>query len=225
MMTEGLQRIVVVSKELLRCPIITFTGIVVGDLGEHCDEFFEVDQSVAVGVDLGDDFCPECISHLDVLAEDAGELIDVDSPVSIFVVEAERLSHVLLVEERVMVDRRRAPLVEIDGTSAFSVSVFEELFSALISGFIWVTGEGLHETIDELVERDETIAVFVPQLERPLQSSLLLLGRLETRHERQRSFLELGLVLRKLSRQGFVKIITLANQNRQVVLPAPHDLL
>ena len=131
----------------------------------------------------------------DVFAEDLGDLSCLDCATAIFVKECEGSAHVLLIKERLLIDRGRAPLSKVDCSALVSVGGFKDFerpVNNLLLVLVWVE---LFVTVDKLLLLNETIAIFVPLVEGSAKLCLLLLGGQVSCHEGQRRLLELRLVL------------------------------
>lgn len=129
------------------------------------------------------------------MAQNVGDLLGFDRATTVSVEECEGSSHVLLIEQSVLVDRSRAPLAKVDCTAMVSVCVHENLPCTLIDNFERHAGMQLSEAVNELIFLDQTVTVLVPLIERLFQFGLLSLSRQMARHESQRRLLELGFVL------------------------------
>ena len=66
------------------------------------------------------------------MAQNIGDLLGFDGAAAVFVEEGEGSSHVLLVEQSVLVDRSRAPLAKVDCTAMISVCVHKYFHGTLI---------------------------------------------------------------------------------------------
>ena len=128
------------------------------------------------------------------MTQNIGDLLGFNGAAAVFVEEGEGSSHVLLVEQSVLVDRSRAPLAKVDCTAMVSVCVHENFLCTLIDNFERHVGVQLSEAVNELLFLDQTIAVLVPLIERLSQLSLLSLSRQMARHESQCRLLHLGFV-------------------------------
>ena len=170
-------------------------SVAVGQFGKHRHELVEVDQSVAVNVDLCNDFCPDFVIGHHIFPKDVGNLLSFNCATSVFVKKAKGCLHVLLVEQRGLVDRSSAPLPEIDRTTAIRVGVNEDLLSTLLDNTILRVRKQPFVAADELVLLDETVAVLVPLLKRLLQLLLLPPRGQVARHESHSRLLELRFVL------------------------------
>ena len=127
----------------------------------------------------------------DVFAEDLSDLGRLDCATAIFVKECEGSAHVLLIKERLLIDRGRAPLSKVDCSTLVSVGRFKDLkgpIDDLLLVLVWVE---LFVTVDKLLLLNETIAIFVPLVEGPAKLCLLLLGGQMSCHKGQRRLLQL----------------------------------
>lgn len=129
------------------------------------------------------------------MAEDRRDFLRLNRAAAISIEQSEGSPHVLLVEQRVLVDCGRAPLAKIDRAAVVCVRVHENLNRALIDNFLRQLWVQLPVAIDELLLLDETVSVLVPLVEGLPELDLLLLGREVPSHESQRRLLKLAFVL------------------------------
>ena len=129
------------------------------------------------------------------MAQNIGDLLGFDGATAVSVEECEGSSHVLLIEQSMLVNRGRAPFSKVNCSTMVSVCVHENFLCTLIDDFEGHVRMQLSEASNELIFLDQPIAVLIPLIERLSQLGLLSLSRQMARHESQRSLLELGFVL------------------------------
>ena len=120
----------------------------------HGLEFIEVDHAVIILIDLTDDFSPDGVIRVDVLAKDGGDLGSLDSASAILVEECEGCSHVTLVEQLVLVNSRGAPFSEVDCTIVICISFIKDGISFFINCFLLLIRVKFPETVNELLSLD-----------------------------------------------------------------------
>ena len=160
-----------------------------GQLFEHENELFEGDLAVPIDVDLLDNIMPNLLRLCHVVAEDTSDLTGVNGATPIFVKESECSSQVWLIQKLSLIDGRRAPLTEVDGSASIDICVSEHLLGALIDFLALVIR--IEDAIGTLkfVELDHAVSIGVELVEGVSHGPLLLLGCQVARHEGQRRLL------------------------------------
>ena len=176
---------------------LSFDSIIVGHLGHHLAELLKIDLTIPIHVDLGNDFVPDRIIGLHIVAESLGDLLSIDGATAILVKELEGSLHVLVVEKSVLVDGTRAPLAKINLTTAICVGLVEKLVSHLDDGGLIEILELLQSlvAVDEFVSLDQTIPILIKLVEGLLELLGVLLGSQVIGHEGHHRLLQLSVLL------------------------------
>lgn len=149
----------------------------VGKLFHHDLEFFEVDLAVSVDVHLVDNVPPDLLLFSNVVAKESCDLARINRAATIFVEETEGGPQVWLIEQFILIDGGCAPLSKVDGATAVSIRLVEDLVGAFIHDRRVFAGVLSTVALDELFTLDHAIAILVKLVEGDLQLPLLLFRR------------------------------------------------
>ena len=167
----------------------------------HISEFFEVNLAVSVEVDLGNDFFPDIFFLLDVAAEDFSNFARINGAATVFIKKTEGRFQVRIVEQVVLINCGRAPLIKVDSAATVSVCFTENLLCSLLDSFriVGFTRVKLLVRGNKFVSLNQTVPVFVELKERLPELVLLALGRQVAADEGQSCLFQLAFVLNKIN--------------------------
>jgi len=155
----------------------------------------EINFAVTVRVDLLHDLLPDPVCTLHAFAQDLSDFGRLDRATPVLIKEREGCSHVLFVDQLVLVDRGGAPLCEVDSTAAVHIRLVENCARPFFhSGFVLLRIQ-LDVGVEEFGLLDLTVAVFIELSERLPELFYLLLRRKVAGHEGECRLLHLALAL------------------------------
>ena len=175
--------------------VLGIRPLLISNALNHQLELFEFDQTVAVLVNLSDDFFPDTYVSRCILAKNLSHLIGIDLATVILIEESESGPHILLAHSLGRINRCCAPFSKIDGTARVLVGLFKDLTSAFMHRLrvcVWIKFlVGLYE----LFLLYQTITIFIKLSEGLFHLSMLLLGCKMARQVGQRGLNHLRVAL------------------------------